>query len=82
MGEGEIRSTDYPVVNNDGMSFLNNGWVFTGPQGYRVVPEGGTYTVVYYNAAGSGPVYNGTGLDEDAAHDLASRLRGRVKGKT
>lgn len=73
------RRTDYPTGNPSGMSFICNRWVFTGPQGYRVVPQsdGDGFLVVSYAANGTRPVWVGDGslnLSEDDAHALAARL--------
>lgn len=71
------RKTDYPTGNPNGMSFICNRWVFTGPEGYRVKPEGdGTFRVVRYNATRTEGVYGGSGLTEDDAHAMAERLSG------
>ena len=70
------RKTDYPTGSKDGMSFISNRWVFTGPEGYRVVQNGDTFGVKRYNAASTSPVYGGTGLTEDDAHAMAERLAG------
>ena len=75
---GTERSTNYPV--GEGREFILNRWVCTGSRGYRVVPDHDAFGVVFYNAAGSQPVYNGTGLSEDDAHALALRLSGRNAG--
>lgn len=70
------RKTDYPTGGPDGMSFICNRWVFTGPKGYRVRPnEGGTYNVYSYahtseRVAGPG----GLRLSEDDAHAYAASL--------
>jgi len=47
------RSNDYPTGDANGMSFICNRWVFTGPQGYRVVPVDGGFQVMSYTATGS-----------------------------
>lgn len=72
--------TDYPTGPEDGMSFISNRWVFTGPQGYRVKPrvDGTGFLVVSYTAAREMPVYSGTEpLTEDGAHELAASLSRR-----
>lgn len=70
------RKTDYPTGSEDGMSFICNRWVFTGPQGYRVRPndDDGTFTTVSYNVAESRPVYGAIRVSEDEAHEMAARL--------
>ena len=73
------RKTDYPTGNPNGMSFICNRWVFTGPKGYRVESDGddaGLFRVVRYNGAATEGVYGGSGLTEDAAHAMAERLAG------
>lgn len=76
-----VRKTDYPTGNENGMSFICNRWVFTGPEGYRVVPqtdERGGFLVVRYNAAETHPVWLGSDdsmhMTEDEAHELAARM--------
>lgn len=75
---GHKRRRDYPTGNADGMSFICNRWVFTGPQGYRVTPNGdGTFHVVSYNAAETRLCWLGEDsrrMTEDAAHELAASL--------
>ncbi len=74
------RRLDYPTGNGDGMSFISNRWVFTGPQGYRVQftgtgDEPGDWSVFSYDAAETRIVGTfGMGLSEEAAHELAARL--------
>lgn len=74
------RTLDYPTTRVDGMSFIGNRWVFTGPVGYRVVFDGtaadgnSVWAVLRYVGAHTRAVFGGTGLSEDAAHALAKRL--------
>ncbi|MCP9209544.1 hypothetical protein [Streptomyces cucumeris] len=67
-------SMDYPTGSRNGMSFIANRWVYTGPRGYRVVPNGDSFDVVSYNAAETRPVYGGQGLSEKDAHAMAQQL--------
>lgn len=70
-----MSKMDHPTGSADGMSFIGNRWVFTGPQGYRVKPDGnGTFKVVSYTVAGERLVHGGQGLTEPMAHVLAARL--------
>lgn len=77
------RSTDYRTGDPNGMSFICNRWVFTGPQGYRVTPYMGDtarygWTVVRYDVAGSRPAgYSSEPMTETEAHEYAARLSGR-----
>jgi hypothetical protein len=71
------RSNDYPTGDPSGMSFICNRWTFTGPEGYRVVPDGTAFQVVRYDATGTSPTYLGQNLTEDEAHDMAARLSRR-----
>lgn len=72
------RKTDYPTGNPNGMSFICNRWVFTGPQGYRVQFTGGEgdncWSVYSYTGAYSRPTYGGMSLTEDDAHAFAASL--------
>lgn len=72
------RKTDYPTGPDNGMSFICNRWVFTGPQGYRVRAneDDGTFTVVSYHAAAERPVWDGVRISEHEAHCMAARLSG------
>jgi hypothetical protein len=70
------RKTDYPTGNPNGMSFICNRWVFTGPQGYRVQKQGDKWSVVSYTATGTCPVSSGARMTEDDAHALAAELAG------
>lgn len=72
------RKTDYPTGNPDGMSFICNRWVFTGPQGYRVVPDGTAFQVVSYDATGTRPADWCRNLTEDEAHEMAARMSGAI----
>lgn len=73
------RSDNYPTGNGNGMSFIGNRWVFTGPQGYAVRPnDDGTFRVVSYHGTAervAGSI--GLSLPEDDAHALAERLASR-----
>jgi hypothetical protein len=73
------RSTDYPT--GDGMSFICNRWVFTGPEGYRVVALDAAedrYSVVRYTASETRPMYPETlDMTEDEAHAQAAHLARR-----
>lgn len=74
------RKLDYPTGNGNGMSFICNRWVFTGPEGYRVQFDGteadgdNGWAVFRYNAATTHLVRGGRGLTEDAAHEYAASL--------
>lgn len=74
------RKRNYPTGNPNGMSYINNRWVYTGPQGYRVTYDPtpgnntGEWTVLAYHGAHTTPLHGGTQLTEDAAHALAARL--------
>jgi hypothetical protein len=73
------RKRDYPTGNDNGMSFISNRWVFTGAEGYRVLPDRDDphlFVVVRYNAASTTGFYGGRGLTEEAAHTLAASLAG------
>jgi hypothetical protein len=70
------RTNDYPTGSADGMSFICNRWVFTGPKGYRVKPnDDGTFNVYSYAHMQERVVGTfGMNLTEDAAHALAASL--------
>lgn len=73
------RKIDYPTGPANGMSFICNRWVFTGPRGYRVQftgdgPDNDGWSVFSYNAAGTRIVGHARGLTEDAAHEAAAQL--------
>ena len=73
------RKTDYPTGDPSGMSFICNRWVFTGPEGYRVVPrsDGDGFLVMRYDSDSTRPVWIGEGsmnMTEDEAHALAASL--------
>jgi hypothetical protein len=73
------RKIDYSTGRGNGMSFIANGWVFTGAEGYRVksdADDAHLFMVVRYDAAGETPFYGGRGLPEDDAHKMAARLAG------
>ena len=74
------RSIDYPTGDPNGMSFICNRWVFTGPEGYRVQFVGGDgdqcWGVFRYDGAHTRRAY-GEPMTEDDAHALAARLSGR-----
>ena len=71
-----MRSTDYPT--GDGMSFICNRWVFTGPEGYRVKRhDDGTFYVVHYTVAGETCTFCPRDMSEDDAHEYAARLAKR-----
>ena len=61
---------------SNGMSFINNRWVFTGgPDRYKKRPnEDGTFTVVSWNAAGESSVYGGRNISEADADAMIARL--------
>jgi len=73
-----MKKMDYPTGPKDGMSFIGGRYVFTGPQGYRVKPDGngaGTFKVVSFTVAGERLVYaDAQGLSENMAHVIAARL--------
>ena len=75
---GHKRKRDYSTGSKSGMSFICNRWVFTGPRGYRVKPNGdGTFRVVSYNVSEDWRVVgHGERLSEDDAHELAARMAG------
>lgn len=67
------RKRDYPTGNPNGMSFICNRWVFTGPEGYRVRPNGdGSYNVYSYAHTSERAV--ALSFSENAAHELAASL--------
>lgn len=73
------RKIDYPTGDPNGMSFICNKWVHTGPQGYRVQFTGtgedrGDWSVFSYAGSHTRLVYGGRDLSEDAAHEMAARL--------
>lgn len=81
------RKIDYPTGSENGMSFICNRWVFTGPQGYRVqfvglaegAPEDSERVWSVYSYAGSHTTpawYDATTrhMTEDDAHAYAARL--------
>lgn len=75
------RTTDYPTGSDNGMSFICNRWVFTGPEGYRVTAQsdGDGFLVIRYNGSSTRPVWVGEGslnMSEDSAHELAASLAG------
>lgn len=64
---------------SNGMSFINNRWVFTGgPDRYKKRPnDDGTFMVMSCNAAGERPVYGGRNLSEADADAMIVRLSAR-----
>lgn len=68
------RSRDYPTGSDNGMSFICNRWVFTGPQGYRVVCREDGWYVESYAGSSVRPGYRTAPYTEDAAHESAARL--------
>lgn len=65
------------MASTSGMSFINNRWVFTGPQSYVAEPandETGDWLVYSVNAAGRKPV---TRTTESAAKETAAILDDR-----
>lgn len=74
------RSNDYSTGHDNGMEFICNRWVFTGPQGYRVVPnpDGDGFLVMRYDASEVHPAgYRLEPMTEDDAHAHAARLAAR-----
>jgi hypothetical protein len=65
---------EYSTGSANGMSFICNRWVYTGSEGYRVVPTDSGWSVYRYDATGSHPVYGGQGLTVLDAHRMAHRL--------
>lgn len=72
------RKTDYPTGDPNGMSFICNRWVYTGPKGYRVVFDGNgerpDWLVLSYAGSSTRPVYGGRHTTEDGAHEWAATL--------
>lgn len=62
----------------NGMSFIGNRWVFTGPQSYKVkhVSDGPGWLVVSVNAAGERPI-SGPIIERSRADEMASILNDR-----
>ena len=79
-GEGMAnRKCDYPTGNPNGMSFIANRWVFTGPKGWRVEPNAsGTAFNVVSMSDGRVAGLMGLNLSEDDAHAYAARLANTV----